>query len=51
MRGDRGRGPGERPPEPAQAPGETLASRAKPGQMALQPSGTAPVQPGPTLAV
>lgn len=26
-------------------------SRAKPGQMALQPSGTAPVQPGPTLAV
>lgn len=26
-------------------------SQAKPGQMALQPSGTAPVQPGPTLAV
>lgn len=51
------RGPGrerEREREQTQPRGgqeSGAQSQAKPGQMALQPSGTAPVQPGPTLAV
>lgn len=47
-----GSGSGSEPSRPAggQA-GSGAPSQAKPGQMALQPSGTAPVQPGPTLAV
>lgn len=50
---ERGRGR-ELERERAQPPGWRASgapSQAKPGQMALQPSGAAPVQPGPTLAV
>lgn len=44
-------GSGSEPSRRAGGRASGAPSQAKPGQMALQPSGTAPVQPGPTLAV